>query len=646
MSIYKNAIADSTVVGKDAYSTDPTLTAETRGITAETLNFLTNNHIVNPEMWRRFVAQFTEHSDTADEGWRGEYWGKMMRGATLIYKVTRDPALYDVLRHTVEEMICTADGDGRISSYSPEAELKGWDLWCRKYVILGMEYFLEISRDEVLNARILSSIESQLNVLTDKIGDSADGKTPITQTSLTWRGLNSSSILEPVVRAYRLLGKKHLLDFASHIVGEGFTRAQNLIDLATENNTAPYQFPITKAYEMVSCFMGLLEYYKITGEERLKTAVINLASKILETDFTLTGGAGMGHELFDHSTVRQAKPDIGDTPQETCVTVTLMQLFSRLALLTGEVRFFDAFERSYYNAYLGAVNTKGILSPLALESVPDGVHTPLPFDSYSPLTAAPRGMSIGGFKVMPDKHYYGCCACIGSAGVGIAGRMTLLRGQDGPTFGLYIPGKYTMTLENGCDLSLDVETDYPANGKIKIKVFPQYNCEFPLTLRIPEWTPSATVSVCGSANVKANGMYEVKRTWNLGDEVVLDLTMPIVIHRPISYGSELLMNRYQGKLHFMLPNVDVEDPEMKYHVAFTRGPLVLTADEALNVDLDERLPFAINGETIDAHTSDAPFTCQAAFDLPLSDGRKVTLVDYASAGKDWSTRIAVWIKCK
>ena len=39
-------------------------------------------------------------------------------------------------------------------------------------------------------------------------------------------------------------------------------------------------------------------------------------------------------------------------------------------------------------------------------------------------------------------------------------------------------------------------------------------------------------------------------------------------------------------------------------------------------------------------------TAQIALALPLRDGGTVTLVDYASAGKTWETKIAAWIKCE
>ena len=70
----------------------------------------------------------------------------------------------------------------------------------------------------------------------------------------------------------------------------------------------------------------------------------------------------------------------------------------------------------------------------------DIVHVDLPFDSYSPLTAGTRGNGIGGLKLMSDNHYYGCCACIGAAGLGLVPKMALLKTEKGFAMNLYIDG--------------------------------------------------------------------------------------------------------------------------------------------------------------------------------------------------------------
>ncbi len=78
----------------------------------------------------------------------------------------------------------------------------------------------------------------------------------------------------------------------------------------------PYQYPVTKAYEMISCFEGLLELYRVTGDEKCKKAALNFTDRILETDFTVIGSCGCTHEFLDHSTVRQAKEETGPLMEE------------------------------------------------------------------------------------------------------------------------------------------------------------------------------------------------------------------------------------------------------------------------------------------------------------------------------------------
>ena len=113
-------------------------------VIADTLQFAKNKQLMSSEHWTRFVNQFRTDADARNRGWRGEYWGKMMRGACFVCAATRDAELEAVLRATVEDMITVADAEGRISSFSYETEYDGWDLWCRKYVLLGMEYYWEI----------------------------------------------------------------------------------------------------------------------------------------------------------------------------------------------------------------------------------------------------------------------------------------------------------------------------------------------------------------------------------------------------------------------------------------------------------------------------------------------------------------------
>ena len=88
--------------------------------------FLTKNQLLDREMWGRFVDQFRRPIDGTNNGWRGEYWGKMMRGASLVCCYSRDPELYEVLVETVRDMLSLIGEDGRISSFTPDTEFRAW----------------------------------------------------------------------------------------------------------------------------------------------------------------------------------------------------------------------------------------------------------------------------------------------------------------------------------------------------------------------------------------------------------------------------------------------------------------------------------------------------------------------------------------
>ncbi len=618
------------------------------GMYEELVSFIEEFQLLRSDLWERFVQQFKEDSDY-DAGWRCEYWGKMMRGACFVYSYSQNPRLYEVLTATVKDLLSAQDELGRISSYAVSHEFDGWDLWGRKYVLLGMQYYLEICQDEEFKETIVKSMCRQVDYLISKIGDPKDGKILITRATRHWRGLNSASILEPIVRLYRLTKEKKYFDFASYIVACGGTDVVNIFELAYQKQLYPYQYPVTKAYEMMSCFEGLLEYYRETGIEKYKQAVINFADMVLESDFTIIGSCGCTHELFDHSTVRQANTTNGVIMQETCVTVTLMKFLYQLTLLTGDSRYVDAFEISMYNAYLGSINTEKVVEPSLLREHPDWSIEPLPFDSYSPLTAGTRGNGIGGLKRMSDNHYYGCCACIGAAGLGLIPKMALLQVPDGVMLNLFLPGSITTVTPKGQELTIHMETSYPADGKIRITFNLKEPETFDLMLRIPEWSEKTKLILNGAESVADNGYVKLTRKWSGKDCIELELDMTTKVIRPVPYGHQVLMNRVVWGSNYMIPVYDEEDPLAKYHLALRRGPLVLAQENRLGYSVDKPVSISVNeDDSVDAKFPEqelAPYRHILELEIPLTNGETMHVTDYASAGKLWTeeNKMAAWI---
>ncbi len=610
-----------------------------RGLCAECGEFLTERQLSRGELWARFVDQFRVRSDGDNSGWRGEYWGKMMRGGVLVYQFTQDPALCETLTETVRDMLSVAEDDGRVSSFSRETEFRAWDLWCRKYVLLGLEYYLEICEDEALRAQIIAFLCRAADCILARIG-LGEGQIHITRATNYWLGLNSSSILEPMVRLYGLTGEQKYFDFAEYIVNSGFTDGLNIIDRAYENILKPYQYGVAKAYEMMSCFEGLLEFYRITGIEKYRTAVVNFAHAVIESEISVIGSCGCTHELFDHTKTRQTQRYEG-IMQETCVTVTWMKFCSQLLRLTGESVFADEIEHSFYNAYLGSMNTQDKDCDEMLKKIPKHglLRTPMTVDSYSPLIPGKRGVKTGGFQILSDNSYYGCCVCIGAAGAGIFARHAVMESGGDTVINFYEKSSYELS---GGTL-IEIDTDYPADGRILIKI----NCakETTLKLRIPAW--SRKTIIAGSES-SAKGYASV--ALKAGEQIIsLELDMSIRETLPEKWDTDVL---YIGTVANIRPPIVVKHrPEDDKYISLARGPLTLAADSRLGKSAhdtysfkrsDGAIEYSLCKDTSFAEGERATLKCR----FTSEDGNDFCLIDYASAGKDWESDIAAWLPTK
>ena len=80
------------------------------GIADGYARFIEKRQLLDETLWRKFVRVFSECSDIQDDGWRCEYWGKMMRGACMTYSYTHNETLYRTLTQTVQELLAAQYG--------------------------------------------------------------------------------------------------------------------------------------------------------------------------------------------------------------------------------------------------------------------------------------------------------------------------------------------------------------------------------------------------------------------------------------------------------------------------------------------------------------------------------------------------------
>ena len=160
--------------------------ARYEGTVHNNADFILRKQLLDKPLWDKFVYVFTERPDHLDWGWRGEYYGKMMRGACLTYRYLPSDELYNVLYETVKGLLDTQDADGRITTYPKENEYCGWDMWTRKYVLVGSLYFYGICRDEDFKTRILTAMKAHVDYLIATLGE---GKLSVLETSHWWGGV-------------------------------------------------------------------------------------------------------------------------------------------------------------------------------------------------------------------------------------------------------------------------------------------------------------------------------------------------------------------------------------------------------------------------------------------------------------------------
>ncbi len=170
--------------------------------------------IVNGVMAKDFELYSLPFKNKLDNGggFTGEFWGKWFTSAALAYGYQPTQAHKNILDKSIFDLLKTQDADGRLSSYSRENDFGFWDIWGRKYAILGIIAYYDQTGDKEALKAVCHSIDALIEI-------AGPGKKKLTETGLRILGaLSSCSILEPVVLVYERTGNKKYLDFAQYMV--------------------------------------------------------------------------------------------------------------------------------------------------------------------------------------------------------------------------------------------------------------------------------------------------------------------------------------------------------------------------------------------------------------------------------------------
>ena len=566
------------------------------------------------EHWNKGVVPYRKLMDFYVKGAPvfalGEMWAKAVRSGSMLYGYTHDAALKSILEQTVEEVFGVVRSNGTIATVPPERQPygKGGDMWERKYVLLGLsQYYAHVKQDP----RVLKLMIDEANSIVDQIGPSP--KTPMSTQGWSHNGIESYTVMEPMMRMYQLTGDRKYLDFCTYLVQEGGCRGADLFQEAFDN-VLPRKMGAgyPKAYEMLSLFEGAVEYYRSTADERIRTAVLNLFENIKKREITLIGNGGADQpyypkwkgEAWDDTALEQANPDI-QRMMETCAGVTWMKLCSQILRLTGDPSAVDYIERYIYNGLLGAMKPGG-----------DGF-------SYVNLLNG-RKVTDRGWGTHIDGLPVTCCNLSGPMGLAYIPYVAVMQATEGPVINLYNAATATAQTPKGREIRFRIHSDFPHDGKIVIELTDLKSERLTFRLYMPTWSQTTQVSINGQdAGPSTPGSYlALDRKWKSGDRIELLLDLKARIHQAPRGSNPAGWNR----------------------TAITYGPIVLARDE--NIDPDYNKPVSIlaapNGEVSITPVKPQKPGTRMEFIVPTRSGN-IRMVDYASIDGWNGKQVCTWM---
>jgi DUF1680 family protein len=252
---------------------------------------------------------------------------------------------------------------------------------------------------------------------------------------------------------------------------------------------------------------GVTDLYLETHEAALLSALQSQWFDMTGFKLYLTGGVGArGHgEAFGDRYELPSK----EAYCETCAAIADMMWNWRLLLATGESRFADLIERTLYN---------GFLSGVAL----DGTH----FFYENPLHSE-------GDRARSEWHSCACCPPNVMRQIALLDHYLATTDQAGAQIHLYA-ASIIQAAVNGQPIGLRVETDYPWDGAVMLKIEETPVEDWTLSLRMPAWCTKFDLRVNdGAAPIDRVGGYAtLRRAWRAGDVVELNLPMPVRVIEP------------------------------------------------------------------------------------------------------------------
>ncbi len=389
--------------------------------------------------------------------WIGEHVGKFLFSASKTYAYSHDPEIKHLMDDMVRKYIACQMPDGYLGTYLYKDRWTEWDVWAHKYAIIGLLNYYSVTGYRPA----LETAERAADLICRTFGDEP-GKRDLMLAG-EHNGLAPGSILEPMVDLYRYTGNQKYLGFCRYILRAYEQPDGPKIISQLEKYGDVTKVGDAKAYEMLSCFLGILKYYKLTGEVKYLSLLQTAWADITLHRLYITGTSS-DHEIFKPAGILKAgnQDDMG----EGCVTVTWIQFNLQLLQITGEAKYAEELERAVYNHLLAAENPR--TGCVSYYTALQGAKPYRCDQGYSCcLSSVPRGISL-----IPEM-----------LGGKINNVFTVLMYENSEATDSIITSDHAKIA-----LKITSVTKFPLNGKVDFIITPSESKTFRINFRVPEWS--------------------------------------------------------------------------------------------------------------------------------------------------------------
>ncbi len=489
------------------------------------------------------LDNFRRAAGTLDGPFFGRYFNdtdvyKWLEAAAWTLAVDYDPALDSLVDEVIQIVGDAQLPDGYLDNFYTVDQLdKRWtnltvthELYCAGHLFqAGVAHFRATGKTSLLDICCKFA-----DLICDTFGPEEEGKTPGTD--------GHEEVELALVELGRATGNRRYIDQALYFLdarGYGLVGGDEY-----HQDHVPFREAtsvVGHAVRQVYLTAGAADIYAETGDETILAALHQLWENMVSRRMYVSSGIGSrwDGEAFGRDF------ELGNLRAytESCAAIGSIMWNWRMLLISGDAKYADLIETTLYNAMLPGISLSGDLyfyqNPLA----DDGTHRREPwFDcACCPPNLARTLASIGGYV-----------ATTSDAGVWLH---------------LYAQGTVNARQPDGSPVHLDIATDYPWDGKVRVTV--QSGGDFSLYLRVPGWAgDGAGIAINDepvSEHVSPGSYAELHRAWTAGDLVEMTLPMPV--------------RQLQAHPHLF---------ENAGRVAVMRGPVLYCLEEAGNEGIDPR----------------------------------------------------------